>query len=139
MEGVKKVFAGNPHRYCYKHLTRTLRDKFGGPQKVRREIVLKLYANCAYTPTKAVFEINFAKFNSAGGVKIARFLKDCKKETWANAYFPAGRYGQMTSNGSESWNNQISDARGLPITKFIDSITIMLMNQMRNRLQIAAT
>lgn len=127
------------HRYCYKHLTRTLQDKFFRPQKVNREQVVKLFAECAHAPTKAEFDILFAKLKVTGGVKIERFLNYYPKENWSNAYFPVRRYGQMTSNGSESWNNQISDERGLPITKLIDSIRVMLMNQMRNRRQIAAT
>lgn len=139
VEGVKNVFPRCPHGYCYKHLTRTLQDKFSGPQKVKREQVVSMFADCAYAPTKAEFDIAFAKLKVTGGTKIARFLNDCQKENWSNAYFPSRRYGQMTSNGSESWNNQISDERGLPITKFIDSIRVMLMNQMRNRLQIAST
>lgn len=139
LEGVKKVFPGMAHGYCYKHLTRTLQDKFSGPQKVKREQVIKLFAECAYAPTKGEFDVLFSQLKVAGGVKIERFLIDCPKENWSNAYFPVRRYGQMTSNGSESWNNQISDERGLPITKLIDGIRVMLMNQMRNRRQIAAT
>lgn len=139
LEGVKNVFPSSPHRYYYKHLTRSLRDKFSGPEKVKREEVLKLFADCANAPTRPLFDINFANLRASGGVKIARFLKDCPKETWSNAYFPARRYGQMTSNDSESWNSQISDERGIPITMFIDSMRIILMNQMHNRCQIATT
>lgn len=137
--GVKTVFPDSAHGYCYKHLTGTLNDKLGGPQKAKREDALKLFAACAYAPTKGQFDVAFAKLKATGGIRILRFLKDCPKENWANAYFPMRRYGQMTSNGCESWNAQISDERSLPITKFIDAIRVILMNQMRTRRQIAAT
>lgn len=38
----------------------------------------------------------------------------------------------MTSNGCESWNSRIRDKRVLLITNFIDSIRILLMNQLND-------
>lgn len=81
IESAKNVFPGSPRGYCYKHLTRTLRDKFRDPENVKREKVLKLFADCAYAPTRTLFDINFAKSRAESGVKIMRFLKDCPKKT----------------------------------------------------------
>lgn len=139
VEGVKNVFPNSAHAFCYKDLTGTLKDKLGGPEKAKREDALKLFAQAAYAPTKGQFDVAYAKLKVVRGLRIARFLRDCPKENWANAHFSIRRYGQMTSNGSESWNSQISDVRSLPITKFIDSIRVVLMNQMRTRRQIAST
>lgn len=39
----------------------------------------------------------------------------------------------MTSNGYESWNSLIRNKCVLPVTNFIDSIHILLMNQLNDR------
>lgn len=45
----------------------------------------------------------------------------------------------MTSNGCKSWNSQIRQKRVLPITKFIDSVHALLVNQMNDRRENAAS
>ncbi|XP_028088934.1 uncharacterized protein LOC114289406 [Camellia sinensis] len=39
------------------------------------------------------------------------------------------RYGEMTSNAAESFNNWIKEARNLPITQMVDTICTQLMRQ----------
>lgn len=48
LEGVKNVFPGAKHGYCYKHITANLKDKFRGVPKMLRAKVVKQFANCAY-------------------------------------------------------------------------------------------
>ena len=43
------------------------------------------------------------------------------------------RYGEMTSNAAESFNNWIKEARNLPITQMVDTIRTQLMRQMSAR------
>ena len=43
------------------------------------------------------------------------------------------RYGEMTSNAAESFNNWIKEARNLHITQMVDTIRTQLMRQMSAR------
>lgn len=139
LEGVKSVFSESKHGYCYKHLTANLKDKFRGYPKFKREQVLKYFAGCAYAATKDEFDNCYKQLLDCGGEKILKFLSEVPKENWSNAYFEGRRFGQMTSNSCESWNSQIREKRLLPITNFIDAIRILLMNQMNDRRENAAT
>ncbi|CAL5395298.1 unnamed protein product [Camellia sinensis] len=47
--------------------------------------------------------------------------------------FGGMRYGEMTSNAAESFNNWIKEARNLPITQMVDTIRTQLMRQMSAR------
>ena len=40
------------------------------------------------------------------------------------------RYGEMTSNAAESFNNWIKEARNLPITQMVDTIRTQLIRKM---------
>ncbi|XP_012855784.1 PREDICTED: uncharacterized protein LOC105975150 [Erythranthe guttata] len=134
LQGVKNVFPDCVHGYCYKHLTGNLKDKFRGATKSHRKAVLKQFEYCAYAATKQEFDRNVEKLRATGGPKVCKFLADTPKDKWSNAYFVGQRYGQMTSNGCETWNSQIKMRRLLPITNLIDGIRILVMAQMSRRL-----
>lgn len=136
---MKNVFTERTHGYCYKHLTANLKDKFRGVPRLLRAKVLKQFADCTYASTKYEFDHCYAKLQVTGGQRLSSFIVDLPPEKWSNAYFEGPRYGQMTSYGCESWNSQIRDKRVLPITNFIDSIRILLMNQMNDRREKTAT
>ncbi|XP_012857507.1 PREDICTED: uncharacterized protein LOC105976792 [Erythranthe guttata] len=138
IQGVKNVFPDSVHAYCYKHLTLNLRDKFKGANKNHRDAVLHYFQQCAYANTKPQFNRAVEKLRAVGGPKACKFLSDLPYEKWSNAFFVGQRYGQMTSNGCESWNSQIKMRRLLPITTMIDAIRILLMEQIAGRLDEAA-
>ncbi|XP_020261573.1 uncharacterized protein LOC109837660 [Asparagus officinalis] len=54
-------------------------------------------------------------------------------EHWANAVFPGIRYGHVTSNVAESFNNWIREARLLRILQMVEHIRKQLMTCMNNR------
>lgn len=132
------MFPGSPHAYCYKHLKGNLEHRFLGKMKNTRESIIKLFQKCAYVTTKRGFEKCVQQLKLVGGHQVNEFLKDAPKETWANAYFVGKRYGYMTSNASESWNNQIRYERLLPVVSLIEGIMCLLMEQMCNRREQAA-
>ncbi|XP_012831333.1 PREDICTED: uncharacterized protein LOC105952335 [Erythranthe guttata] len=134
LEGVRQIFPDALHGYCYKHLTRNLQHRFRGVAPNFRDAVLAQFANCAYAVTKEDFARCIQKLRATGGRKVCNFLDGIPKEKWANAHFEGLRYGQMTSNGCESWNSQVGDERYLPITSLIDGIRMLLMEQLSDRL-----
>ncbi|XP_012828903.1 PREDICTED: uncharacterized protein LOC105950132 [Erythranthe guttata] len=133
-EGVRQIFPDALHGYCYKHLTRNLQHRFRGVAPNFRDAVLAQFANCAYAVTNEDFARCIQKLRATGGKKVCNFLDGIPKEKWANAHFEGLRYGQMTSNGCESWNSQVGDERYLPITSLIDGIRMLLMEQLSDRL-----
>ncbi|XP_012839253.1 PREDICTED: uncharacterized protein LOC105959659 [Erythranthe guttata] len=110
IEGVRNIFPDCLHTYSYKHLQNNLKYRFRGVPAGFRETVLQQFA--AY---------------------------DLLKEKWSNVYCEGHRYGQMTSNGCESWNHQIKKQRYLPITSLIDGIrwTTVLCEKTEKRLKEA--
>ncbi|XP_012853666.1 PREDICTED: uncharacterized protein LOC105973193 [Erythranthe guttata] len=132
--GVQNVFPHCLHGYCYKHLKENLKDRFRGESKIYRKAVVRQFRDCAYAATKPEFEICLEKFKRTGGGRARKFLADIPKEKWSNAYFEGPRYGQMTSNGSESWNAQLMDERFLIVTSLIDGIRSKIMEQLCDRL-----
>ncbi|XP_012832859.1 PREDICTED: uncharacterized protein LOC105953718 [Erythranthe guttata] len=134
LQGDKNVFPDCVHGYFYKHLTLNLKDKFRGATKNHCNAVLKQFQYCAYAATKQEFDRNVEKLRAMGGPKVCKFLVNAPKDKWSNAYFVGHRYGQMTSNGCESWNSQIKMRRLLLITNLYDGIRIFVMAQMSLRL-----
>ncbi|XP_012846363.1 PREDICTED: uncharacterized protein LOC105966351 [Erythranthe guttata] len=134
IEGVRNIFPDCLHTYCYKHLQNNLKYRFRGVPAGFRETVLQQFAVCAYATTKEKFDRCIDKLKTTGGTKVCNFLDDLPKEKWSNVYCEGHRYGQMTSNGCESWNHQIKKQRHLPITSLIDGIRLLLMTQMCKRL-----
>ncbi|XP_012853205.1 PREDICTED: uncharacterized protein LOC105972771 [Erythranthe guttata] len=111
-----------------------LKYRFRGVPAGFRETVLQQFAACAYATTKEEFDRCIDKLKTTGGTKVCNFLDDLPKEKWSNVYCEGHRYGQMTSNGCESWNRQIKKQRHLPITSLIDGIRLLLMTQLCKRL-----
>ncbi|XP_028112998.1 uncharacterized protein LOC114311135 [Camellia sinensis] len=88
------------------------------------------FNNCAYSPTVSTFEDMVGKFTGSDKAIATDFLRDLAPQNWANAYFRGNRYGKMCSNASESFNNWITEAHHLPITRLVDSIRTRIMWQM---------
>ncbi|XP_028070439.1 uncharacterized protein LOC114272923 [Camellia sinensis] len=65
-------------------------------------------------------------------------LLEAMPKAFPSAYHGWGqRYGEMTSNVDESFNNWIKEERNLPITKLVDTIRNQIMCQMSERRDIA--
>ncbi|KAG5531570.1 hypothetical protein RHGRI_026247 [Rhododendron griersonianum] len=66
------------------------------------------------------------------------YFESLPVENWANTYFKGKRYGEMTSNTVESFNNQILKFRHLPICDLVDKVRVLLMEQMCERKQLSS-
>ncbi|KAL7176777.1 hypothetical protein ACSBR2_030178 [Camellia fascicularis] len=60
----------------------------------------------------------------AGNGRVDSMLDGLQNDKWVNAFFRGKRYGEMSSNGVESYNNWIGEARELPITCMVDMIRV---------------
>ncbi|XP_028102943.1 uncharacterized protein LOC114302153 [Camellia sinensis] len=89
---------------------------------------------CAYAPTVASFQHYMEKLRRiAGNGRVDSMLDGFQNEKWANAFFRGKRYGEMSSNPAESYNNWIGGARELSITCMVDMIRVQIMTQLSNR------
>ncbi|KAL7191934.1 hypothetical protein ACSBR2_023916 [Camellia fascicularis] len=73
------------------------------------------------------------KYVNADPAVVGEFLKDLDPKHWANGHFGGRRYGEMSSNATESFNNWIWEARHLPITQLVDAIRGQTTEQMSKR------
>ncbi|XP_028077880.1 uncharacterized protein LOC114279806 [Camellia sinensis] len=78
--------------------------------------------DCAYEPTVIGFYEKLAILKEEGKQRAHNFSKGLAPEHWANSYFRDMRYGEMTSNAVESFNNWIKETHNLPITQMVDTI-----------------
>ncbi|XP_028055438.1 uncharacterized protein LOC114259605 [Camellia sinensis] len=65
--------------------------------------------------------------------RVDSMLDGLQNDKWANAFFRGKRYGEMSSNAAESYNNWIGGAHELPITCMVDMIRVQIMTQLSNR------
>ncbi|GMQ06615.1 hypothetical protein CsSME_00051135 [Camellia sinensis var. sinensis] len=133
LKAMPKVFPSAHHGYCLQHLKSNLRDRMKGIDNGFRDHLVRSLGDCAYEPTVVGFHEKFAKLKEEGKQRAHNFFKDLAPEHWANSYFRGMRYGEMTSNAAESFNNWIKEARNLPITQMVDKIRTQLMRQMSAR------
>ncbi|KAL7218924.1 hypothetical protein ACSBR2_012067 [Camellia fascicularis] len=102
------IFSIAHHAFCLQHLQRNLRDKLKYMNNLHRIELITKFNNCAYAPTVTAFEGIVGKFTKSGKAI-------------------------MCSNAAESFNNWISAARHLPITRLVDIIRTQIMQQMLAR------
>lgn len=135
---VPEVFSNCYHSYCLEHLKNNLRDRLSGraPNGFREQVV-NLFRDCAHAPTVLAFDKCLKELYEVGGDKAKEFVSSLPYHHWANAYFPGKRYGDMSSNAIESFNNWILDARKLPILQCVEQIRLQIMRQMCERKQSA--
>ena len=82
------VFPGNPHLYCYHHLTNNLRDKYKGQGFSVVDEVIKAFQNVAYASTEAQYHHMLRKLVAAGGAAIINnFINDTLLQYWCRAFF----------------------------------------------------
>ncbi|XP_028070034.1 uncharacterized protein LOC114272512 [Camellia sinensis] len=89
---------------------------------------------CAYAPTVASFQHYMEKLRCiAGNGRVNSMLDGLQNDKWANAFFRGKRYGEMSSNAAESYNNWIGGAHELFITYMVDMIRVQIMTQLSDR------
>ncbi|XP_028075654.1 uncharacterized protein LOC114277899 [Camellia sinensis] len=78
---------------------------------------------CAYAPTVASFQHYMEKLRRINGNgRVNSMLDGLQNDKWANAFFRGKRYGEMSSNAAESYNNWIGGA--LMEKKLVDSLKL---------------
>ncbi|KAG5556876.1 hypothetical protein RHGRI_007205 [Rhododendron griersonianum] len=133
LQAVKQIFPSSPHSHCLVHLKENLKKHFGGLDNSKKKYLVNLFNLCAYAPTVREFEKLLNKLKKEGGVKVAAFLDTLDNQHWYHAYFPGKRYGELSSNLVECFNNWIKKERSLPITLLFDKIRLKIMEQMSAR------
>ncbi|KAI8571358.1 hypothetical protein RHMOL_Rhmol01G0113900 [Rhododendron molle] len=137
LQAVKQIFPSSPHSHCLVHLKENLKKRFGGLDNSKKKYLLNLFNLCAYAPTVREFEKLMNKLKKEGGVKVSAFLDTLDNEHWCHAYFPGKRYGELSSNLVECFNNWIKKERSLPITLLFDKIRLKIMEQLSARRSIS--
>lgn len=92
-----------------------------------------LFKKLAYASTLEEYNDILTAAISEGGAKMKAFMDNLPAESFSKAHFKGNRYGEMTSNASESFNAQIKRFKHLPVTEMIDQIRKMMMEQIYNR------
>ncbi|XP_028121172.1 uncharacterized protein LOC114318473 [Camellia sinensis] len=108
--------------YCLQHLKNNLRDRMKGIDNGFRDHLVSSLGDCAYELTMVGFHEKLEKLKEEGKQRARSFFKELAPEHWANSYFRGMRYGEMTSNAAESFNNWIKEVHNLPITQMMDTI-----------------
>ncbi|KAG5521019.1 hypothetical protein RHGRI_033537 [Rhododendron griersonianum] len=138
LRAVESVFPSSPHSYCLLHLKANLRKHMGGLDTKKKKHIVALFHRCACAANVQECDKLLSKLKQDGGVKITEFLSRLENEHWCHPYFPGKRYGELTSNLVECFNNWIRKERRLPITQLVDKIRLKLMDQMCDRRELAA-
>ncbi|XP_028059386.1 uncharacterized protein LOC114263087 [Camellia sinensis] len=134
LDALSVVFPNAHHAYCLNHLKRNLIDKLVGLRTNYKLCLMKILVKCAYAPTVASFQHYMEKLRRiAGNGRVDSMLDGLQNDKWANAFFRGKRYGEMSSNAAESYNNWICGARELPITCMVDMIRVQIMTQLSDR------
>ncbi|XP_062006053.1 uncharacterized protein LOC133723251 [Rosa rugosa] len=121
-----RVFPNNPHGFCFRHQMSNLSDKFPAGSYLKDRIPY-LFMCCAYSRTPEMYEFNMEILRSEGDDIVAQFLEDLPKENWCMAYFNGERFGEMTNNLAESFNNWVLPLKSLPILDINDGIRVKSM------------
>ena len=97
------VFPRAKHSYCAYHIEKNL--------KRNHHTRLKgLVFKAAKATTPREFEETLQEMKTLNA-EAGNYIKGIEKERWARAFFPAPRFGHVTSNISESMNHWLEEAR----------------------------
>ncbi|XP_028051169.1 uncharacterized protein LOC114255816 [Camellia sinensis] len=134
LDALSVVFPNAHHAYCLNHLKRNLIEKLVGFRTNYKLSLIKILVKCAYVSTVASFQHYMEKLRRiVGNGRVDSMLDGLQNDKWANAFFKGKRYGEMSSNAAEYYNNWIGGARELPITCMVDMIRVQIMAQLSNR------
>ncbi|XP_004309311.1 PREDICTED: uncharacterized protein LOC101313268 [Fragaria vesca subsp. vesca] len=126
------VFPNNPHGFCFRHLVENLSKKYPSQSPLHKSVPY-LFMCCAYSRTPDSYETNLAKLKEEGGSIVEDFLKDLPKESWCLAFFYGERFGEMTNNLAETFNNWVVDLKSLPIYDLNEGIRTKSMERIAER------
>lgn len=129
------VFPGNPHLYCYHHLTHNLKKRYTGKgHTVVIDDVLSKFMKVAYSSTERQYFHHLRDLREVGGANIIDdFIKEIPLEHWCRAFFKGCRYGIMANGIAESFNNWIVVERAMPPYAMLDQTRLREMKQMADR------
>ena len=100
---VSGVFPRAKHSYCAYHIEKNL--------KRNHHTRLKgLVFKAAKATTARGFEETLHEMKTLNA-EAGNYIEGIEKERWARAFFPAPRFGHVTSNISESMNHWLEEAR----------------------------
>ncbi|XP_028100133.1 uncharacterized protein LOC114299560 [Camellia sinensis] len=123
------IFPSAHHVYCFLHLQMNLRDRMKYVNASHKIGLMRKLWESANAPIVTCFNEKFEVLKKSNPAVIEDFMKDLHPKHWSNAYF-SQRYGEMCSNTAESFNNWVSEARHLSITRLVDMIRGQIMEQM---------
>ncbi|XP_024200660.1 uncharacterized protein LOC112204003 [Rosa chinensis] len=135
LSAFNKVFAGNPHLFCYKHLVANLAGKYkGNGNSVLIEDVKQNFFKVAYSSTQKEYRFNLWLLRAVGGADIIDpFLAEIPVENWCRAFYTSCRYEIMANGIAESFNSWIAIERLMPVYCMLDQTRIKQMEQMGER------
>ncbi|KAL7177357.1 hypothetical protein ACSBR2_030668 [Camellia fascicularis] len=119
LQSMPNMFPSAYHDYCLFHLQMNLRDRMKYINASHKIGLMRKLRDCTYAPTVSCFNNKLEVLKKCSPVMIENFMKDLHPKHWANA---GQRYGEMCSNATESFNNWVSDAHHLFITKLVDMV-----------------
>ena len=109
---VRTIFPNANHSFCVYHIQKNVKAKF-------KTALDGLLFKAAKTPSVVEFANVMAQIKTLHGAAGA-YIEEIDKTKWARAFFPARRFGHVTSNVSESMNWWLEDARHLqPVGLFV--------------------
>jgi transposase-like protein len=114
------VWEGVSHRYCLRHIASNY-AKYEGTTKAEKDLVWQAGAELQKRVAKAFLD-NLKEVNPGG----FNYLHDPQgsnpaltRDKWCLSYDGGVRWGTLTTNISESYNNVLKGVRHLPITALI--------------------
>ena len=132
------MFPSSVHGSCFYHLNNNLKVALKSEfSKGKKRYLIDLFGRVAYASNLGDFDNALKEFKNVGGATVSNFLSGIPFEKFANVFFPGCRYGEMSSNCSESFNKWILEERHLPITACLDKIRVKLMKLMSERRDLA--
>ena len=102
-DGLRELLPNAAHSFWVYHNEKNVKDRY-------KTSVEGLLFNTAKTPDKNVFETVLQRIDSIHR-EAGKFIRKNDAAKWARSYFPAHRFGHVTSNISESMNWWQEEAR----------------------------
>ncbi|KAM7250538.1 hypothetical protein ACFE04_022421 [Oxalis oulophora] len=123
---VKRKFPSSSHALCMRHLTGCI-----GKDYTNSRLVLLLW-EAAYATNISTFKEKMAEIHEISS-DAAKWIEQFPTSHWALVYFQGTRYGQLSSNITEFFNNWIIETLELPIIQVIEGIHNKLMTEFEER------
>ena len=111
---VEQVFPECHHGYCIVHLSKNLVGK------TNDVVAASLFWAAARSRTEGHFQ-QVMHIISREHNEAFQYISQIPPERWANAFFPAKRYGMLSTNCAESMNSVMKKSRSLPICAMVEA------------------